>query len=798
MIDRVRAAASRVPTWAWALAFSLALCLPRLGSSGFWDPSELKLAEQARDISTSEHLFDPTVDGRYPGRPPLDVSLAALGIKLFGASELGARLFFALFALGALMAVYWAGAGLLRRRAGLLGALVLGTTPIFVLEARQLTSDAPLIAGLALAMGGLGRYAWPPNGRRRAVDLAVGLIGLALGALAGGALSGVVLPLLALVAALVVGYGLVPTDASVPDDGTGPLAAAGIGPDIAAERPLGASTWQVGARGFWVFTVFAVAALVLLALGMTRAVAGKYSALLGGVPHAGAPAHTFDALIRQLGFGLFPWSAVAVFALARPLIRLDGDTTPGARTNPRLAFVELYLLLFAGLGFALSSYRDIVLGEARYVALPAIALAVGAFLDEALEGRRLEPVAGLLMAMGTMIVARDFYLSPEDLASVHLFDKVRWPPTVVVGNLILGVGFVAALGVYAGLAGRGRAVGLVDVGTAEPPRAGRIRRGAARLFGVLGRYGLQGSIACAIFFAFYLTQMIVPALSTHLSFKPVLESYAKFARDGEKIGRYRVEGHGSSFYGKQTLVDLPSQDRVVSFLRDPQRVFALVAADELAALDAAFKQAGVPYYAVDASSSRFLLLSNQLAAGQRDDNPLLKNVWTPPVAGNPSLPTNPTLPANPSLPPLPASSAKPPWTWRVPVSATFGDGIQLVGADFPETVHRPGRIPLDLYFKVKTRPPGGYKIFVHFDGPAAPRVIGDHDPVNRAFPTSFWLPGEYVRDHSETDVPLMTTPAGTYVVYIGFWPGGEGKRLPITEGPNDGADRVRLGTLEIK
>src|SRR5665213_42281 len=115
MIDRGRAAMGRVPTWAWALAFSLALCLPRLGSSGFWDPSELKLAEQAREISKSANLFDPTVDGRYPGRPPLDLSLVALGIKLFGASELGARLFFALSALGALMAVYWAGAGLLRR-----------------------------------------------------------------------------------------------------------------------------------------------------------------------------------------------------------------------------------------------------------------------------------------------------------------------------------------------------------------------------------------------------------------------------------------------------------------------------------------------------------------------------------------------------------------------------------------------------------------------------------------------------------------------------------------------------------
>jgi hypothetical protein len=203
----------------------------------------------------------------------------------------------------------------------------------------------------------------------------------------------------------------------------------------------------------------------------------------------------------------------------------------------------------------------------------------------------------------------------------------------------------------------------------------------------------------------------------------------------------------------------------------------LVAADELAALDAALKQAHVPYYAVDASSSRFLLLSNQLGAGQRDDNPLLKNVWTP--SGT-------------------AADEKPPWSWRLPISATFGDAIQLVGADFPASVRRPGKIPLDLFFKVKARPPAGYKIFVHFDGPAAPRVIGDHDPVNHAFSTGFWLPGEYVRDHSETDVPLMTTPAGTYVVYVGFWPGGEGKRLKVTEGPNDGVDRVRLGTLEIK
>jgi hypothetical protein len=774
MMERLRAALGRVPTWAWALAFSLALCLPRLGASGFWDPSELRLAEQARDIANSGNLFDPTVAGKYTARPPLDLSLVALGIRVIGPTETGARLFFALSAIAALMAIYWAGAGLLRKRAGLLAVLALGTTPLFVLEARQLTSDTPLIAGLALVLGALGRYAWPADGRRRVRDLVLGLVGLAVGLLAGGAMSGVVLPLLAVTLALAVGHGLRAVPSAAMTDGTAGLTEPGIGPDVPAEQTLGASTWRLDARGFVPLAILAVVGLVVLAGGLFHVVAGKYSWLVGGVPRSGAPAHTFEALVRELGFGLFPWSAVAVFALARPLIRLDADRERGPQTNSRLAFVELYLLFFAGMGYALSSYRDIVLGNARYEALPAIALAIGAFLDEALEGLRPEPVAGLLMATGTMIVARDFYLAPEDLASVHLFEKVHWPSNIAVGELILGIGLLAALGVYAGLAVRPRALGHVPAPNAA---GGRVRQGLVRAVTVSGRYGLQGALACAIFFAFYLSQAVVPALSTHLSFKPVLESYARFAKHGEKIGRYRVEGHGSTFYSKENLVDLPNQDRVVAFLRDPQRVFALVAASELAPLDSAFKQAQVPYYVVDASSSRFLLLTNRLDPGERDQNPLTKDVWMPPAG---------------------VADAKPPWTWRIPISATFENAIELVGVNFPTEVRRPGKIPLDLYFRVKTKPPGGYKIFVHYDGPAAPRVIGDHDPVNRAFGTSFWLPGEYVHDHYETDVPLMTTPAGTYVVYMGFWPGGEGKRLKITEGPNDGQDRVRLGELEIK
>jgi hypothetical protein len=303
---------------------------------------------------------------------------------------------------------------------------------------------------------------------------------------------------------------------------------------------------------------------------------------------------------------------------------------------------------------------------------------------------------------------------------------------------------------------------------------------------------VQAALAAAVLFAGFLSYGLVPTLSHHLSFKPVLESYARFAKDDEEIGKYRVEGHGTGFYSRRTLVEIPSQDRLVDFLRQPKRTFCLVSADDLAALDAAFKLGQVSYYVVDASSSRFLLLSNRLSEGQQDANPLRRDVW---MAARP--PEAVAVPGTNQVR-YDWHGVTPPWQWRINVGTVFQDAIELVGADFPASMRRPGKIPLTLYFRVNARPPGGFKIFAHFDAPGEPRLIGDHAPLNGAFPTAYWLPGEYIRDTYDVDVPLMTTPAGTYTVLIGFWPGGEGKRLRITTGHNDGADRTRLGTIEIR
>ena len=780
----------RIPPVWWITLFAVALVLPRLGSFGFWDPWELKVAEHARDMAGGS-LVDVTVNKRYAAEPPLDLFVSALGMKIFSVGEFGGRVGNGLFAILAILAVYWAGLGLFRRRAALLSALALGSLPLFVLESRQLISDMPLVAALALALGGFGRYAWPPDGSRRVRDLAIAMVGLVLGLYSGGALLGVALPCLAIAGSLLVGFGLRVGKAEAAE--AAELCAPGAGPDVPADVSFGRGLFLKGSRGRSALAVAALLGIVVFIVTLATAnTAAKFSFLLGGVPKAGTPATTFEFFVRQLGFGLFPWSALAIFALGRPLVRLGGGSEP---EGDRLAFAQLYLLVFAAFGFALSSYFVLMTGEARFVALAPIALAIGTLLDEALEGQRAEPVLGLLVATGTMVVARDFVLTPEELVSVHTLAKVRWPPTIKMGPVFILVGVLFAGGIYAGLATRGRALGRVAL--RELGKAGAWRRRIEKGVVEAGRYGIQIAVAAAVLFAFTTGLYLVPTLSKHLSFKPLLETYTKFARHGEQIGRYKVEAQGAGFYSRREMTDLPTPERVALFLRSNERVFALVSATELAALDAALKSASVNYFVVDGSSSRFLLLSNRLEAGEKEENPLKKDVWMAPqqpklVAVEPTTPGGEVAQKS-EWPDQPA-----PWKWRLAVKTMFEDAIELVGADFPASIRRPGTIPLSLYFRVHKKPKPGFRIFVHFDAPGEPRLLGDHALLNGTFPTDYWLPGEYIRDTYDVEVPLMTTPAGKYTLLIGFWPGGEGKRLKVTAGHNDGGDRTQVGFIEIK
>jgi 4-amino-4-deoxy-L-arabinose transferase-like glycosyltransferase len=697
-------------------AVALALLLPGLGRAGLWEPWELRLAEEAAGLAGVRPSSGAAIVAASQALLP------ALGIRLFGYSEVGARLPGLLVALGTLAAMAWAAAGLHGRRAAAIGAIALAGTPLFVLQARQLTSDMPLLLAGALTLGGLGRLGSARPGQPTVTAALAAVLGLVLGAASGGVLVGVVAPCLAF---------------------------------LAAWR-LSGLTFATPARRGLALAIAVAAAALALAVALFPYRSGQTSWLLGGTPVLGGSPRTFDAVLRVVGFGLFPWGALALFALLAPLVDL-GDEPP---TEDRGRSFTALLPMFAGVfGLAAATLQLQLVGQARVAVLPAAVVALARVLADP-PARPANRLLAFVVTIGTLLITRDLWLAPEELASVHLSSKVTWPPGLSIRPLVAAVGGAFAAALLARLA--------------LPPQiegSGRL----ARLVAWAGRLSLPVLLVSGVALSAGLAHGMVPALSRHLSQKALLDAFRSMG--GKTLALYRIpEGSRGAFEarGGPQLTDVGSLPELAQRFRADSRLFALVPRVDLAALDDAFAEASADYAVVDVSSSRFLLLAGRLPAGRRDLNPLDRHRFRP------------------------RQAAHPPWEPpRLPASATYGNAVELLGADFPERVRRPGSFPLVLHFRTLRRPPAGYKIFVHVQQPGA-LVHGDHSPLEGLFPTERWRPGDLLRDQYRVQVPLMTTSAGLYTIFVGFWPGGNSiHRLPVTAGAHDGQDRVALGTIRI-
>jgi hypothetical protein len=114
----------------------------------------------------------------------------------------------------------------------------------------------------------------------------------------------------------------------------------------------------------------------------------------------------------------------------------------------------------------------------------------------------------------------------------------------------------------------------------------------------------------------------------------------------------------------------------------------------------------------------------------------------------------------------------------VGINATYGDQMRLVGyrADREGDLLR-----LDLDWRADRRIGEDYKVFVHLFDPATgvPVAQSDAMPRNWTYPTSFWVPGEVVRD--EVHISLHGVPAGRYGLAVGVYHPASGVRLPVVD-----------------
>jgi 4-amino-4-deoxy-L-arabinose transferase-like glycosyltransferase len=136
-----------------------------------------------------------------------------------------------------------------------------------------------------------------------------------------------------------------------------------------------------------------------------------------------------------------------------------------------------------------------------------------------------------------------------------------------------------------------------------------------------------------------------------------------------------------------------------------------------------------------------------------------------------------------------------------PMDARFGDSARLAGYDLSEGTHvQAGQsLQLVLHWQALKTFSQRYTVFVHLVD-ANDRILGQRDqvPGNGQFPTTSWIPGEYL---SDTYVILLDpdTPPGQYWIEIGLYNPLDGTRLPVSAADGQPlGDRLLLNQTPIR
>ncbi|MHB1512193.1 MAG: glycosyltransferase family 39 protein [Acidiferrobacter sp.] len=169
-----------------------------LGSRELGVPDEARYSEIPRQMVATGHYITPRLDGvLYFEKPPLFYWLQTLSIRVLGLSEWSMRFWTAFFAVLGCVAVYAVGRSLYGRRAGLLSALVLGTSLLYFGMGHLVTLDMTVSVLLSLTLFTFMLAHREPPGWRRRLGMWTAFVLAALATLTKG-LIGVVFPMMAI------------------------------------------------------------------------------------------------------------------------------------------------------------------------------------------------------------------------------------------------------------------------------------------------------------------------------------------------------------------------------------------------------------------------------------------------------------------------------------------------------------------------------------------------------------------------------------------------------------------------
>lgn len=836
-----------------AVATAIAFLFAPISKLGIWDPYELDAADLARRIAiwlvphpsttawqaglrpaTADPLWQEGAQNGMPtlsdlGMGELPFTSMAVAFRIFGLHEWTGRLPLACWGLAGAMAVYALVTRLVDRRAGLYAAAALVTMPLYFLHARTMLGDIVTMAALALALAGLGGALLDRGALARSLWGAVGAGGLLAGYLSRGLLIGVAIPALSVgLTALVLSAGARPAKGARRD-----LAGA-----LSAGVILGIGAFSA-AYGLWLLRRAAPGAPLLRHLGF---------AVLARAPTEA----TFDLPLRDLGHGLFPWSAFLPFAVGRlfrpPHIEGEGDEAAIARE--RETGLRVLLLVALGVAFAVYAYIGPRAGALPWSG-PAILAAVAAIAIRDLE-RGAPPSRALAIAVPLLgyVLYTDLERMPEKALAAFSVDKPTFPKTfeaqgqgMLTWAFALFVGLVA-LAWFEAPEPRGRR----DLGAWARERADAYVEGARALAAVWAgnlvfvavviEAALVG-LAAMVFFGRRLgwgTVERIPKLFADvfvnvwwllpiaLAAAPIVYlvvrdafrtavAAARVPRALATIFAALLAGGALSFgyypalaaqlspkEAFETLARLSGPDQPLGLLGVRARAAAYYGTGSVTSFGDATR--AFNWLIGGSGERRWLLL-------RAEDLPRLNSLYRrhkgknlPVLDGRSSqilLASN--LPGGaPDQNPLASVVLDNPPKPSHPVDARFRGELtalgwdvtdasgKLVDAVVPQTPYR-----LRFYYRVEEPISGTWKAFVHIDG-FGRRYNGDHTVLDGRYPMNLWSPGDVVVDDLVFQLEPNFLP-GDYTVFFGFFSGDT--RYAVTRG-NAHDNRVIGGPLRVR
>jgi len=474
--------------------------VPLAGSYTLYDPWESHYAEVARIMNaTGDYLSPRWQDEHFWSKPAGHLWLLAFGMRLFGVGngppdemvastipEWSLRLPVIVISIFGVWALWLCVSRLVSRRAGFIAALSLATMPQWAFITRQAMTDMPevglMTGGLALLFLALkDESAEQPLNRWRLGPLAFSAFHLLLLAVALLVLTQTIaftfglakgfqgrrVPLpfaagqmgfyvLCLLAFAVVGWFTVKTRrqallvASYLAFALAVLMKGLLGVAIPGMVVVGylivSGEWRLLSRAELHLGVLVVMAVAFPWYHAMMALHGypffremfiqhHFQRLAAGVH---GDKGSFEYFIVQLAVGTFPWSGLAVAGVAH----LFGSRRSG---SPRDTAMVLGAVWFAT-NFTLFSMSMTKFHHYILPALPGLAIAIGIYLDDLVEGRIAFPTLGLGVAMGFFAFSAAMVIEkPVRLVWLFIYNYTRPFPNIRFGSSLFVVALLCAL-----------------------------------------------------------------------------------------------------------------------------------------------------------------------------------------------------------------------------------------------------------------------------------------------------------------------------------------------------------------